>query len=110
MYQTVVRFDRALRLGQFHDFAVRSWVERDPAPDTTILFDLTIPAGQVAIHLAFEDERPVSASAFGPVDDEDTATDPRHQRPLSISAAGTVTAHYRQPQLGPFYGVTWRWA
>lgn len=103
-------FDRKLRMGQRHEFAMRSWVERDPEPGTAVIFNVTLPANLVTINLAFHGSvRPAAAWTFGPVGkrEEPGIDDPRSRR-VKIGPAG-VTARFRRPPPYDCFGLGWAW-
>lgn len=107
----VFQFGRQLRRGERHSFAVRSWVERDPDPDTCIVVNFTIPTETVGLHLTCLGSRQLAAVwAFGPVgiDEGVSESDPAAWA-LTVSDGGTVGVQFARPRLGPFYGVGWRW-
>lgn len=110
-YLQRVDFGRALRRGQVHDFAVRRWVTREQVPDTEALFCLSLPAGEVSLHLKFHGpDRPRRIRRVGPLADhclvrdrgaleEATAVDPR----------ADVSEYFVRPEVGALYGVIWDW-
>ena len=105
-----LNFGRRLRLGEHHEFAIRSWVEHDPEPATDINFNVTLPTTEAAIHLAFlGSHRPVRAWRYGPIEPDQT-TPPEHRTPLRLMPGGSITARFRKPTIGLFYGLTWAWA
>ena len=105
-------FDRRLRIGQRHEFALRTWVEQDPDPQTNIGFDLSIPAREVSIHLGFHGSvRPKRAWAYGPLTDAEADDPPAEGRKkLRVAPDGSVVARFRKPEVGPTYGLVWEWA
>lgn len=111
LYWRRFEFGRALRRGQRHDFAVRSWVETDPDPDTEVCFDFTIPVEEVNIHLNFNgSETPTDVWSYGPLHDVRLIPkSPGMGAPVGVTPGGTASAAF-QPQSGPMYGVAWRWA
>jgi DNA-binding XRE family transcriptional regulator len=104
-------FDRILAKGDVHEFGVRSWVAQDPDPDTAVQMDFTMPVESASIHLNFYGPvRPAEVWTFGPIaDDELTPTTSDGGESTSINLAGTVSMHLDQPQVGPVYGIAWRW-
>ncbi|WP_121256250.1 helix-turn-helix domain-containing protein [Nocardioides ferulae] len=104
-------FDRRLRRGQSHDFALRTRIDTDPEPGTAVAFDLTIPAEQVTVQLGFRgSERPRGWSAFGPlVDNAQVPEHPGDAPRSSLPASGQVSAYFRNPELGTVYGIAWEW-
>lgn len=111
VYLRRVDFGRRLRKGQVHEFAVRSWVERDPDPETSVNVLFSIPCQAVTIHLNFRGpDTPACCWAFGPIPDEIlTPAEPEDGRPVTLSAAGTASAYFKNPELGVEYGIAWRW-
>jgi hypothetical protein len=103
-------FGHALRRGQAHEFAVRTWIERDEDPATQIVFNLTIPTKEASIHVAFHGRRnPAALWTFGPVnDDEDSLATAAGRRRLRLNGE-TATFRVRGPQLGRVYGLGWDW-
>lgn len=109
LYWRRFEFGRTLRREHRHDFAVRSWVETDPDPDTAVCLDFTIPAEEVNIHLNFNgSERPTDVWSYGPLHDVRLIPKtPSMGGPVGLSPGGTASAAF-QPQSGPMYGVAWR--
>jgi len=104
------QFDRRLRRGQRHEFAMRSWVERDPEPGTVIQFRVTRPTLEVAISLAFHGSiRPSAAWAVGPIDQDVEETPPPQAQRLRLMPTGAVTARFKKPEPGRRYGLIWAW-
>lgn len=104
------QFDRRLRRGQLHEFAMRSWVERDSEPGTVIEFRVTRPTQEVAISLAFHGSlRPRSAWAVGPVDHNIEGLPPLGAKSLRLMSGGSVTARFKKPDQGQWYGLVWDW-
>lgn len=105
-------FGRRLRRGQIHEFAMRSWTARDPKPGTHVIFDLTLPADLVSIHLNFlGSSRPKSVGRIGPLADaiysEHQARRPGEE--VLAYAPGRYEAEFTKPELGLTYGLTWTW-
>jgi hypothetical protein len=111
LYVRRMNFDRTLRKGQVHEFAVRSWIERDPQPDTSVSVNFTIPCKSLAIHLNFHGpQAPTDCWGFGPIADEAlTPTDPGRGAALPITPGGTVSRYLTGMEPGAEYGIAWRW-
>lgn len=109
-YLRTFEFDRRLRRGQRHEFATRTFVERDPDPQTEVSFSLTIPANQVSIHLGFHGTTQVNdAWSYGPIaDPNDVPTSRTHRNRLPINS-NTASVYFRRPQIGSHYGIAWSW-
>jgi transcriptional regulator with XRE-family HTH domain len=109
-------FGRKLRRGQRHDFAIRSWVERDPLPQTAVNFVLTIPAREVAIHLNFRDTPPIACWTFeSPYDnvsdptDSDAPSDSENGAWVDVAADGSASAYWLNPDPTRRHGLAWHW-
>ncbi|MBO9521582.1 MAG: helix-turn-helix transcriptional regulator [Nocardioidaceae bacterium] len=105
-------FGRSLRRGQTHDFAVRSWVERDPNPSTEVLFSVTLPTDLAVIHLNFAGpEKPRAVWSYGPLftDDLTPKTQQSAGTTLPMSELGNVTLRVDKPNSGAHYGIGWSW-
>lgn len=104
-------FDRRLRKGEVHEFAIRTWVERDPDPRTAIRFNLTLPAKVVSVHAAFHGSvRPAAAWAFGPLAAGPDGDVPASEcSPIDVRDGAAFSAQFRRPELGKEYGVGWAW-
>jgi transcriptional regulator with XRE-family HTH domain len=107
-----ISFGRALQRGDRHTFALRSWVERMPLPDTGIDISPTYPTTLIALHLAFLGPPPASVWAYGPVADESLspaeASEPG-ARPAQRYGEGRYSVTFEHPELGESYGVDWSW-
>lgn len=105
-------FGRTLRRGEQHEFAIRTFIERDPDPPTDVNFSVTVPTTEVAIHLSFQGTvRPTATWRYGPREDDlvspglgDGDTVPVRQDPN-----GGYSARFRKPERGRWYGVGWAW-
>lgn len=112
IYLRRLQFDRRLRKGERHTFAIRSWVERDPEPDTSVSVLLTIPADVVAIHVAFLGPRPETMWRYDRVTDEALAprsAEDMFAEPAALGRDGHCSAVFRRPPLGIEFGVGWNW-
>jgi transcriptional regulator with XRE-family HTH domain len=107
-----ISFGRALQRGERHTFAVRSWVERMPTPETGIVVSPTHPTGVVAVHLAFLGGQPAAVWAYGPVADDSlsptSASDPG-AIPTEFHGSGRHSVVFERPEPGESYGVEWSW-
>lgn len=102
-------FDHALRRGQVHDFATRSWVSHDDPADKVLLM-FTRPTGEATLALNFSGPRPRRVWSFGPVDDFDTCPDePVGDDLVTLPPSGSASLHVRRPQPGKVYGMAWSW-
>ncbi|WP_224279858.1 helix-turn-helix transcriptional regulator [Nocardioides lacusdianchii] len=107
---TKVDFGKSLRAGQRHEFAIRTWVERDPEPQTEVCFEMTISVRQASIHLAFNGTvQPSQVWRYGPLPDDNLIpTSPAGQRLLKL-LHGTTSFTVSAPEVGQTYGVAWNW-
>lgn len=107
---TRVEFGKSLRAGQRHEFATRTWVERDPDPQTAICFNMTIPVRHASLHLAFHgNTEPARMWRYGPLADEQSIpTSHEGQRGLKL-VGGNATLTVPTPEIGGVYGVAWSW-
>ncbi|MEP9384612.1 hypothetical protein [Nocardioides sp. KR10-350] len=105
-----IDFGRTLRAGQSHEFALRTWIEVDPEPQTEVCFGVTVPAREVSIHLGFHGSpQPSEAWRYGPLPDESAIPKtPSGGRRVKI-IGNSVSATFRNPVSGPIYGLAWRW-
>lgn len=106
-----VEFPQALRAGQVHEFALRSWVERDAAPDTDLVLTVTTSTEHARIHLVCQGRPQIAeAWAYGPVNEtEGLPYDSPHSHPLEVTPGAPITAVFDQLTPGPTYGTSWRW-
>lgn len=106
-----VVFDRLLARGQRHEFATRTWIERDDDPGTAIILDLTIPTREISVHLCFLGPvRPKGYTVYGPLADESQVPEQPGSAPRTpMSDSGRVAAYFPDPQIGPVYGIAWEW-
>lgn len=107
----VFEFDRALDRGERHEFALRTWIEQDPAPGNAVQVDFTMPVGVVTIHLNFAGPTaPSDLWSYGPVVDSSLVPEaPDGGQPVALSPAGTASYEISRPQIGPTYGLAWQW-
>jgi transcriptional regulator with XRE-family HTH domain len=107
-----VAFGRSLHRGERHSFALRSWVDRSPNPDTGIDVAPALPTAVVAVHVAFLGPQPSSVWAYGPVADESlspkSAAEPG-ARPTEQHGVGRHSAVFEHPEPGESYGLDWTW-
>lgn len=109
---TTIEFPAPLRVGQEHEFAIRSWVEQDPQPDTEIELVVTTRTDHARIHLAFHGTQRIrSAWEFGPADDPSypVRADSPLARPLAVGRFTPVTASFEHLEPHRTYGVGWSW-
>lgn len=109
-------FDRRLRKGQTHEFALRSWIAADAEPEHAVCFDLTVPAREVTINLLFNGPHPpqevwsyeARPEVANPTEDE-PPTHPDDPSWLYPDEDGRVHCRWRAPDLGVTHGVAWSW-
>jgi hypothetical protein len=111
IYLRRMEFGRTLRKGQTHEFAVRSWVETDPQPDTVVQVNFSIPCRELAIHLNFRGpDLPKQAWAFRPIaDDSLVPQQAKGGETLPITAGGTISKHFTTIDSANQYGIAWTW-
>lgn len=103
-------FNRTLRRGQRHEFALRSWVERDPEPCDAISVTFTLPVESAEVRVNFRGPRPECLWSYGPVvDDEVTPTEPDGCPEVDLDESGGAGVVFNQLDSGPVYGLRWRW-
>lgn len=104
-------FGRRLRVGQAHEFAIRTWIEIDPEPQSAACFELTLPTREVQIDLAFNGTvRPAAGWSYGPLADDSLIPEtPAGGRRIRLRADGSFTHRFLRPEIGPVYGVAWDW-
>lgn len=109
----VVEFPRTLRSGEVHEFAMRSWLERDDDPGTEVRLTVTTRTKVARIHLACHGAANiVDAWKFGPIPDPGTdglPADSPDVEKIDLIASTPVTVTFRVPECGPTYGVGWSW-
>lgn len=107
---TTVNFGRSLRRGEIHDFALRSWVQRDADPDTEIWLEVSRPTSRASLHLAFEGRRSVqTAWTFELEDDKEEAPAGNRCVPLTIGPDGQVSVTFYNLVPGRIYAMAWEW-
>lgn len=111
LYLTRFAFDRTLRRGDHHSFAVRSWITRDEDPDTAVTMGFTLPVGRATIHLNFLGPTvPASSWSFGPLADELLIpTHPEDGTPVAPLPNHSLSVSFPRPVPGSLYGVAWAW-
>lgn len=103
-------FDRTLRRGQRHEFAIRAWVERDPEPCDAVSLMFTLPVDSAEVRVNFRGRRPECLWTFGPlVDDEFIPDDPADITKIALDEDGGAAVVFNQLESGPVYGLRWRW-
>ncbi|MEL4503547.1 helix-turn-helix transcriptional regulator [Luteococcus sp. H138] len=107
---TRFHFDRSLRRGEVHEFAVRSWVREDE-PDTAVTVRFTRPTRNVQLALNFLGPRPEAVWIFAQHNVGDPrAEGPRHRDDIITPLPnGTCTMRIAKPELGRNFGIAWRW-
>lgn len=112
IYISTVLFERPLRRGEHHTFAVRTWVERDPEPDSAVEVTFSVPAEVVCLHANFLGPRPRRAWSYGPLVDDSlapkTEEDPASS-PVHVADDGPQSVTISRPSLGMWYGLAWSW-
>lgn len=109
VYLSRFTFPRALARGEAHEFALRSWVERDPEPSNQVIFDLTVPTEVVTIQLNFHGVRPRVVYRMSPSPDEFARPAEASRQLVGPLGDGVWTVDFRRPSLGYHYGVEWVW-
>jgi len=112
IYLRRLEFGRRLRKGQVHEFAVRSWIDKDPEPGTSVGVSFTIPAKQVAIHLNFLGPvTPHECWSYGPVADGMLAPTESGEgcEPLTSNPGGSYSGYFTSIEAGAEYGIAWTW-
>lgn len=105
--RTSLNFGRDLRRGESHEFAIRTWIERDGTPDTQIDLDVTRPTAAAHLHLAFHGRRRIRY-AWSQVKGGGTGAD-EPLMPLALSPDASVSAHFHSLTPGHSYHLAWRW-
>ena len=107
---TTVNFGRSLRRGEVHDFALRSWVQRDADPDTEIWLEVSRPTKRASLHLAFEGRRSVQRAWSYQVEGEDAEVPPASSwERLSVGPDGQVSVTFDSLKPGRIYALSWEW-
>lgn len=111
VYHRRIDFGRRLRRGQVHEFAVRSWIERDPEPCTDVQATFSIPCKSLAIHLNFlGPDQPEACWQNGPtIDDIHIPRESTLGHPLGIERGRPVSVTFSPIEPGTSYGISWRW-
>lgn len=113
-YMRVFQFPNPLRAGQPHEFAMRTWVDRDAKPCREIRLALTMATRKAHIHLASHGPHGIArAWSFGPmVGDpgrEDIAADSEHAHPTRVVSRSLVTATFLDLSPDQHCGLGWEW-
>lgn len=103
-----VDFGRGLRRGETHEFAMRSWVERDAEPDTEIWLEVTAPTRLARMNLTFNGPYPSRAWAFTKPSDEREKR-PEETAPVPAKHGYPVTATFEQLVPNVIYALCWEW-
>jgi transcriptional regulator with XRE-family HTH domain len=107
---STVDFGRSLRRGEVHDFALRSWVQRDAAPDTEIWLEVSRPTKRASLHLAFEGRRSVQRAWTYELETEGATIPPADKCVgLSLGPDGQVSITFNSPVPGRIYALSWEW-
>ncbi len=107
---TTVKFGRSLRRGEVHDFALRSWVQRDAEPDTEIWLEVSRPTTKASLHLAFEGRRSVQDAWTYELEDDEADVPPVQAcSRLPIGPDGQVSITFQSPTPGRIYALAWEW-
>ncbi|MEL4359135.1 MULTISPECIES: helix-turn-helix transcriptional regulator [unclassified Luteococcus] len=107
---TRFHFDRVLRQGEEHEFAIRSWVREDD-PETAATVRFTRPTREVYLSLNFLGPHPKQAWTFTKEHREDP-TPEAPARPSDLlhpTPTGTFAMRIQDPELGRDFGIAWRW-
>lgn len=110
LYLTRFRFDRTLRAGEEHEFALRSWVAQgDPGRSALVTF--TLPTQRARITLNFlGSRRPRCVWHFGPLADPRLApTDGVGCPEVKPLEPGIYSLHLLHPRPAQCYGMGWAW-
>jgi len=105
-----VNFGRGLRRGEVHDFALRSWVQRDASPDNEIWLEVSRPTKRASLHLAFEGRRSVRQAWTYQLEDESSDIPPADTcMSLPTGPDGQVSITFENPSPGRIYALSWEW-
>ncbi|MEL4504689.1 helix-turn-helix transcriptional regulator [Luteococcus sp. H138] len=110
VYLTRFHFDRTLRAGDEHEFALRSWVSgADPGCSAQITF--TSPTRHARLTLNFwGSRRPTAVWRFGPLPDPPLIPpDGNGCERIEPIAPGTYSWRLSSPELMRTYGMGWAW-
>lgn len=110
VYLRRLAFGRKLRRGQSHEFALRSWVNRDPEPSTEIQVEMTIPCEVIAIDVHFLGRDVPASWRFGPIADETLVPDDHDDQSWALSCdSRRASAVFEASQPGAIHGLQWQW-
>lgn len=105
-----LQFDRRLRRGETHTFAMRSFIDQDPEPDTVVSVCFTIPVHHVLIELRFTGpDEPVLVRRFGPLESCDSDVHWDAATPIAGGGVGRWIMRQVKPESHRSYGLTWQW-
>jgi len=105
-----VNFGRSLRRGEVHEFALRSWVQRDASPDNEIWLEVSRPTKRASLHLTFEGRRSVQQAWTYQLEDANADIPPNSAcGGLPIGPDGQVTISFENPTPGRIYALSWNW-
>lgn len=108
----VVAFPNPLRAGQVHEFALRSWVERDVEASTELQLVVTRRTDRARIHLACHGKQQIAAAwEFGPIDEPEDEVPRRSPdaRALTVEPLTPITATFDHLTPHRTYGIAWEW-
>ena len=111
VYLRRLHFGKKLRRGQTHEFALRSWITRDPEPCTEIHIEMTIPCECVAIDVHYLGPHlPMSCWRFGPVADEALVPlESEDENAVPVSGSRRASTLFLNPEPGALHGLRWQW-
>lgn len=110
LYLTRFHFDRPLKTGEEHEFALRSWVAQgDPGRSALVTF--TLPTERARITLNFLGGRlPRAVWHFGPLADPMLVpSDGRGCPEVKAMDPGIYSLHLLHPKPSQCYGMGWAW-
>lgn len=102
----VIELGMELRLGARHEFCVRSWVERDPAPEATLPCLVTAPTQTVILSLVCTGTRRMGhIQRYGPQEQQASAL----ESPIVLGSVGHWEETFSWPEPHAIFGLSWRW-
>lgn len=111
VYLRRLHFGKTLRRGHSHEFALRSWVSRDPEPCTEIHVEMSIPCELIYLDAHFlGSHTPASCWQFGPVADESLVPTRGDEEHSALTSDGRrASARFANPDPGALHGLRWEW-
>lgn len=107
---TTINFGKSLMRGETHEFALRSWVQRDADPDDEIWLEVTRPTRHASVHLAFEGRRSISAAwTYELQSASHSPPVPEQFQPIELGPEGQASVYLHSPMPGRQYVLAWRW-